>query len=111
MSTEFTFRIIGMFIAAAGGIYLGSYLGNALGNLADLYAIVIGLVGALAGLILTPFLTIRPIRALRTTLGRTSADTFFASLVGLITGLIIAALLAFPISLLPPPLGQYVKAK
>jgi uncharacterized protein YacL len=106
MSVEFTFRIVGMVLLAAIGGYWGAYLGRMAGGPADLYAVVTGLLGALVGLILTPFMTTRPIRAVRALLGRVSAQTLFASLVGLITGLIVAALLSFPLSLLTPPLGQ-----
>ena len=70
------------------------------------FAFTIGLVGALIGLILTPFITTRPIRALRNLLGRVSAQSLFASFIGIIAGLIIAALLAFPLSLLPTPFGK-----
>ncbi|KPL75484.1 twitching motility protein PilT [Bellilinea caldifistulae] len=70
------------------------------------YAFTLGLVGALIGLILTPFITIRPMRAIRSLLTRVSAQTLFAALFGLIAGLIIAVLLAFPLSRLPSPFGE-----
>ena len=71
-----------------------------------LYELVFGLVGALAGLVLTPYITTRPARCIRSRLGRLSAETLFAGLVGLIVGLLTAALLSFPFSQLPPPFGQ-----
>lgn len=113
MSSEFIVRLIGMIVFAVVGVYWGTRLGQ-YANLSptagtfsvEQYAFTIGLVGALAGLILTPFLTTRPIRALRSTLARISVQTLFASLAGLVVGLLIAALLAFPISLLPSPFGD-----
>ena len=69
-------------------------------------AVIFGLIGALAGLILTPYITTRPVRAFRSTLGRLSAETLFAGLAGLVIGLLVAALLAFPLSLLPRPFGS-----
>ncbi|MGE5072768.1 MAG: PIN domain nuclease, partial [Anaerolineae bacterium] len=69
------------------------------------YTIGIALVGALTGLILTPYFTTRPARAVRRLLGRIAAETLFAGLTGLVVGLLAAALLAFPLSLLPRPLG------
>ena len=39
-------------------------------------------------------------------LSKVSAQTLVAGLIGLIAGLLIAALLSFPLSLLPPPFGQ-----
>lgn len=103
MSIEFFFRLAGMIILAILGVYLGTYLGDLIGGPGETYAVVLGLVGAMAGLILTPFLTTRPARALRGLLGRVSAQTLVAGLAGLMAGLIIAALLAFPLSLLPEP--------
>jgi uncharacterized protein YacL len=95
-----------MFVFAA----LGAYWGYALGSLTEswqvLYSVILGLVGALVGLILTPLLTTRPVRALRSILGRVAAETLFAGLIGMVTGLLVAALLAFPLSLLPEPFGS-----
>lgn len=113
MSVEFIFRLIGMIIFAILGVYWGTYLGK-LANLTpgvytftvEQYAFTIGLVGALIGLVLTPFITTRPVKALRNLLSRISTQTLFAALVGLIVGLLIAALLAFPLSLLPEPFGN-----
>ncbi len=106
MSLEFVFRILGMILFAAGGISVGVYLSGLAAASPELYAVVMGLVGALVGLVLTPFLTTRPVRAIRSILGNVSTRTLFSSLSGLIVGLIIAALLSIPLSLLPPPLGQ-----
>lgn len=103
MSTEFFFRILGMIVFFIVGIYLGARLGDISGGPKDTYALLIGLLGALSGLVLTPFLTTRPSRAIRSVLARVSAQTLVAGLVGLVVGLIVAALLAFPLSLLPDP--------
>ncbi len=113
MSADFIARLIGMIAFSILGVYLGSYLGR-LSNVnpgdfpftVEQYAFTIGLVGALTGLILTPFITTRPIRAFRSLLGRISPQALFSSLLGLIVGLIVAALLSFPLSLLPVPFGR-----
>jgi uncharacterized protein YacL len=60
----------------------------------------------LMGLVVTPFLTTRPVRAIRTQITQVSVRTMVAGLIGLIVGLIIAALVAYPLSLLPTPFGQ-----
>ena len=106
MSVEFFFRIIGMLVLA----FLGGYAGQTLVSQYYIeqglrYVLVFGLVGALIGFVLTPYLTNRPARALRSLLGRIAAETLFAALSGLVVGLLIAALLAFPLSMLPPPFG------
>lgn len=103
MSSEFILRIIGMVILFSLGAYAGTYLANLTGGAADLYAMIVGMLGALIGLILTPFITTRPARALQRVMGQISAQTLLAGLAGLMAGLIIAALLAFPLSLLPEP--------
>ena len=109
MSTEFFFRIFGMIIMAIVGWSFGGYASRIEPFVPQqilLYEMVFGLVGALAGLVLTPYVTTRPARAIRSRLGRLAAETLFAGLTGLIVGLLTAALLAFPFSQLPAPFGQ-----
>ena len=106
MSADFIARILGMVVFAALGVYWGIGLGGSTEGKVELYAVVLGLVGALMGLVLTPFLTTRPVRAVRILLGRFSAQTLVSGLVGLMAGLIVAVLLAFHISLLPSPFGD-----
>jgi uncharacterized protein YacL len=103
---EFVFRLIGMVVLAVVGVYAGTNLGSALGQSQVLYAVVLGLVGALIGLVLTPFLTTRPSRSLVSSLSKVSVQTLATGLLGLLAGLLIAALLAFPLSLLPEPFRQ-----
>jgi len=107
---EFIFRFIGLIVFSI----LGFAFGESLAKFFDptdsaqvfLYQIVFFMLSGLAGFILTPYITTRPARAIRRRLGHLSAETLFAGLVGLITGLLTAALLAFPLSLLPAPFGQ-----
>ena len=106
MSVDFIARLIGMVLLFVGGFYMGSVLGESAGDQPVLWAIIFGLVGALMGLVVTPFLTTRPIRTIRTQITQVSVRTMVAGLIGLIVGLIIAALVAFPFSLLPTPFSQ-----
>jgi uncharacterized protein YacL len=106
MRSEFIARILGMVALGLVGSHLGAQLGR-LANLSEeYYAAVIGLVGAMMGLALTPLFTTQPMRALRANLVRVPAQTLAAGLTGLVTGLAIAALLSYPLSLLPEPFGQ-----
>jgi uncharacterized protein YacL len=113
MTSEFVLRLVGMIVFSVVGVYWGTTLGR-LANVnpspgtfsVEQYAFTIGLVGALVGLILTPYITTRPLKALRSLFSRLSAQTLISSLIGLVVGLTIAALLAFPISLLPSPFGD-----
>jgi uncharacterized protein YacL len=112
MSSDFLIRLIGMIAFSILGVYWGSSLGqiasfnNSARYSVEQYSFTFGLVGALIGLVLSPYLTTRPIRTVKSILGRISPQQLFASLVGLIAGLVIAALLAFPVSLLPKPFGE-----
>lgn len=106
MSVEFFIRLIGMVALASGGVYLGTHLSKLAGDEPILWASVFALVGALMGLIVTPFITTRPIRMIRAQIAQVSARTMMSALIGLIAGLIIAALVSFPLSLLPAPFSQ-----
>lgn len=107
VSAEFISRILGMALFGAGGVYLGVMLARmASSPETEIWAQIFGLVGVLIGLILTPYLTIRPIRGLRKLLAQVSARTLLAALFGLVVSLLIAGLLAFPLSLLPQPFSQ-----
>ncbi|OGO71670.1 MAG: twitching motility protein PilT, partial [Chloroflexi bacterium RBG_19FT_COMBO_56_12] len=106
MSIEFFFRLVGMVTLAVLGGYLGSILGDASDQPPIITIILTGLAGALTGLILTPYLTTRPIRSIRWVLLGVSSQTLASGLTGLVVGLVIAALLAFPLSLLPTPFGK-----
>ena len=107
MSIDFTVRLVG---AIVGGVALGLF-GRELAQLAEgsnpsLYIVSLTLVGILAGLILTPYFTTRPIRHARQSLVTMSPERLVAMMIGMFLGLIGALLMAFPLSLLPPPFRQ-----
>ena len=106
MSLEFVFRIIGMVVFGLLGGYFGVDLAKVTTITIEEGAIIFGLVGALFGLVLTPTITTRPMKALRTLLSQLDSRTLGSGLAGLSVGLVIAALSAFPLSLLPSPLGE-----
>ena len=97
-----------MFILGIGGIYLGVYLSRLADGPAELWGLAFAMVGALLGLVLTPYLTTRPVRAIRNRMAQVSAQTMVAGLAGLIAGLLIAALVSGPISALPAPFGRWL---
>ncbi len=106
MSADFIARLVGMIVFLILGVVWGYEVGKLDPPNLLTYTIGIGLVGALFGLVMTPLLTTRPLRSLRRVLGRLAAETLFAGLLGLVVGLMIAALLSFPLSLLPSPFGD-----
>ncbi len=106
MSLEFFLRIVGAIALGLFGVYAGILLSGPAQQAVELWASVMGLVGTLAGLVITPYLTTRPARYLRNLISQMPSQTLVAAMVGLIVGLIVAFLLAQPISLLPQPLGR-----
>ena len=106
MSEDFVSRIVGMLVLAVAGAFGGVYLADGLGAVSYQYGAIFLLLGALIGLILTPYVTVRPFKALRKRIGQTPAQELLAAVFGLIIGLVIAALISFPLSLLPAPFSQ-----
>ncbi len=105
MAGEFLLRIVGMFVFAALGWRIGDALAGNSGE-AIRYIIVLALAGAALGLIITPWLTVRPYTWARRTIRQVPAQQLLAATLGLMIGLIIAALSAFPLSFLPAPFGS-----
>jgi uncharacterized protein YacL len=113
MSIEFVFRLIGMVVMAIAGVVWGQSLGVTAASTptpgamtVEQYTFTFGLVGSLIGLILTPYFTTRPVRKIQSVLARLSAQSLVASLIGMIAGLIVAALLSFPLSMVPGTIGK-----
>ncbi|MDH3943907.1 MAG: PIN domain nuclease, partial [Anaerolineae bacterium] len=108
MSIEFISRIVGMVIFGVVGAYLGIQLGDLAGDQPEVWTLVFSLVGGLVGLVLTPILSVRPLRALRALFARISIRTLYAGILGLVISLIISYLLSFPLTQLPNPFNQYL---
>lgn len=108
MSAEFISRIVGMILVAIGGVFLGIHISNITGSSPYQYASIFLLVGALIGLVLTPYVTIRPFLALRKRIHQSPAQQLLSAVLGLVVGLIIAGLVSFPLSMLPEPYSQFL---
>jgi uncharacterized protein YacL len=113
MSIDFIIRLIGMVVFSVVGVFWGINIAETAIPGADgvqfnsaQYGFTLGLVGALIGLVLTPYITTRPFRGLWVLMKRLSAQALISAVVGLMFGLLFAALLAFPLSLLPKPFGE-----
>lgn len=104
MTVEFLLRLVGMVVFAVIGWRVGDSLGG--GDAQIRYIIVLALAGAALGLLITPWITIRPYLWTRKTIRQIPAQQLFAATIGLLIGLIIAALSAFPLSFLPAPFGS-----
>jgi len=109
MTSEFVARIIGMIVFSIVGLQAGVVIVDLASVAPELrvpYVLVFTLVGALAGAILTPWITTRPLKVLRKRIRQVPASQIVAAVIGLIVGLLIAVLLAFPLSFLPSPFRE-----
>lgn len=109
MSIEFIFRLVGVLMFGTGGLLIGQQLVQAGGinpenGVASL--LVTMLAGALVGFIVTPFITTRPFNAFQRRLRQVPAIDLVAGVTGLALGLLFAALLSLPLSLLPSPFRE-----
>jgi uncharacterized protein YacL len=98
-----------MMVVGAGGLFLGQSLVLAGGvapkdGLATILVTI--LAGALVGFVITPYLTTRPFNALQRQIKQAPAVDLVAYVGGLALGLLIAALLSLPLSLLPTPFRE-----
>jgi uncharacterized protein YacL len=107
---EFISRIVGALVLGAAMAILGVQLA-ALVNLDPLrYGIAFGVGGGVLGVVLgflfTPYLTVRPINAVRQALSAMPLERLVSLMIGVFLGLIAAALFSIPLSQLPSPLRE-----
>lgn len=106
MSADFASRIIGMVVFALIGARLGVDMSDTLALPELATSTIFALVGILFGLVMTPWLTVRPVRLLSRTINEVPMEVLFTGVLGLLIGLVLSLLLAYPLSLLGPPLGS-----
>ncbi len=105
MSAEIIFRILGLIVFAIIGWQVGTiWAGTSeLSAASWRYILPLTVVGAVIGALVTPWLTTRPADWVRREVRELTAAQLLAGSIGLIGGLVIAALVAVPLSYLPPP--------
>ena len=108
MSADFLSRIVGLVLFMILGARLGSDLSRSILLNIESSTFLFALVGMLFGLIMMPWLTVRPIRAIRRNITELPVEKLLMSILGLLTGLGLALLLAYPLSLLYEPLGTWL---
>src|SRR5437588_12439619 len=106
MSFNLTLRVVGMAIFAAAGYLLGLFLDQMLyegtrPNAFSQLVLPLVIISALLGFVVTPFITIYPLRWVRNRLRMMPALDLMAATVGLSTGILLGALLTWPLSNLP----------
>ncbi len=105
--TELILRLVGMVLCSALGWRLGDFIATRSGAddaLTNPYlrpALALSVAGAGLGLLLTPWLTIRPALWTRRKLKQLPARHLFMGTIGLAAGLLISLPLAFSLSFLP----------
>jgi uncharacterized protein YacL len=97
--------MIGMVLFALVGARLGVGAAAALALPELGVSFIFSLVGVLFGLIMTPWITVRPLRALSRLINEMPVDALFSTLIGLLSGLLVGLLAAYPLSLLDEPFG------
>jgi uncharacterized protein YacL len=107
MLVELIFRFLGMIILGIAGWRFGEYLaGSAPQEYLLRYVVVLMLAGVALGGLVTPWLTIRPIRFLRRRIRQLPVQELVAIIAGLILGLVVAVLLSPILGNLPSPFGE-----
>lgn len=111
MSLSIALRLVVMLLAAFLGWEMGvvaaTWVSPSHPVLAKgYYQLVLTSAGAVLGYLVAPYITIVPYRAMRTWLRQTPIRDLLMGAVGLVIGLVISALLALPLSLLPGVLGK-----
>ena len=108
MSIEFAIRIAGAVVAAMVGWQFGLILADTSSNNYLLYVFTIAAATFGIGLLITPYVTIRPFNWAKTRVTNMPAQDVVAGAIGMVVGLLTAALLALPLSLLPGYLGRFL---
>ena len=106
MAVDFISRIIGLFVFTIVGARLGLASADSLALPPDATSVIFGLVGSLFGLIITPWITVRPLRFADRTIREMPVDVFFMTLIGALIGLGLGLLMAYPLSLAPEPFNS-----
>jgi uncharacterized protein YacL len=107
VTVDFASRLIGLVVFTLAGIRMGIDLAGYISLSPESSGFIFGLAGMLFGIVITPWITTRPVRALRRSISEWPAERLLMSITGLLFGLLIALLAAYPISLLGGAFGIY----
>lgn len=113
MSAILISRIIGAIIFGITGAFTGLPLHKFIMSFWATYPLKDGgtlalnaVIQALLGFGLTPYISIIPLQALRKMFSKATPQSIISGIAGLLVGLVISAISAYPLSLLPPPFGR-----
>ena len=109
MRLELAFRLIGGLALAAFGVYLAGLEELQSTGVVELFRqIIFGLIGFLVGFVVAPYVTLLPLTWIGERARRIPVHELVAATVGLLVALILSALLAIPLSMLPGVLGRFL---
>jgi uncharacterized protein YacL len=107
---EIAVRVAGGLFFAGVGLYLGNYLSGRTEGITYLnrlrYVLALSIGGLGLGLLVTPWLTIKPFLWFRRQVKQIPGHRLLAGALGLIMGLVISLPLSFALSFLPSPWGK-----
>lgn len=108
MVAEIIFRVLGFILFGIIGWLIGTVLADTTTLTAQSarYILPLAVVGAVIGAVIAPWLTTRPAAWVRHVINELTAAQLLAASIGLVIGLAISALAAFPLSLLPEPFNR-----
>ncbi len=106
LSVEFLLRILGAIVGSILLAIFGNSLAKTVGYPTDLFIVIFGILGAIGGFLLAPYFTTRPMRYVRNNLAVMPPERLLALIVGILLGLVAAALFSLPLSLLPSPFRE-----
>ncbi len=112
MTADRIARIVLFFIFGIIGWYVGTVIAGSSDLTLDTlkWTIPSMAVGAVIGALIAPYLTTKPARWVRRVVRQLPAQQIVAGTIGLVVGLVIAALLVLPLSRLPSPFGDVLPA-
>ncbi len=110
MSSFLIFRIVGLIVFSLFGSRVGAALAHLTDFTADETSMIFTGLGALVGLVATPWITIVPFRFWRRNASEMTVPRLMLAILGGMVGLTVALMLAFPLSLLGDPLGRVLPA-
>ena len=110
MSSYVICRIAGLVVFSIIGIRIGEALAPLTPLPVEQTSLICFGLGALTGLIATPWITIIPLRRWRRAASEVTVPQLMVSIIGGLVGLTVGLMLSFPLSLLGDPLGKVAPA-
>ncbi len=113
MSAILISRIIGALVLGIIGAFTSLPIYSYVQQFVEVLSLSQGVVTGLSavifagfGFLITPYITIKPFQSLIKLFTKSPVQSLMSGLLGMTIGLIIAAIMAYPLSLLPKPFGQ-----